>query len=154
VERVTPAWPSDSANWLRADLSVRVADKSPVQGSARVIFEEGFSSLPGPLADAEAEVLKVLQDDQKIQQALTMPTVLLVDAGLTGMSTFRPLQVWAERLDLLLPDDTPFVGIAVMMPELTSPDAALAVVTRHTADPADVAAVRKLAVDLGLTAPA
>lgn len=81
-----------------------------------------------------------------------MPTVLLVDAGLTGMSALRPLQVWAQRLDLLLPDDTPFVGIAVMMPELTSPDAALAVVTRRTADPADVAAVKKLAADLGLTA--
>jgi hypothetical protein len=81
-----------------------------------------------------------------------MPTILLVDAGLTGMSAFRPLQVWAQRLDLLLLDDTPFVGIAVMMPELTSPDASFAVVTRHTADRAEVAAVKKLAADLGLIA--
>ena len=92
-------------------------------GSARVIFEEGFSSLPGPLDDAEAEVVKVLQDEQKIQQALAVPTILLVDVALTGMSVFRPMNVWAQRLNVLLPTDTPFVGIAVMMPELISPDA-------------------------------
>lgn len=119
-------------------------------GSARVIFEEGFTSLPGPLDDAEAEVLKVLQDEQKIQQALAMPTILLVDAALTGMSVFRPMNVWAQRLNVLLPKDTPFVGIAVMMPELISPDAPLALVTRPGIDPATLAAVKKLAADLDL----
>ncbi len=132
------------------NLSVRVADRSPVPGSARVIFEEGFSSLPGPLDDAEAEVVKVLQDEQKIQQALTMPTILLVDAALTGMSVFRPINVWAQRLDVLLPTDTPFVGIAVMIPQLTRPDAPLALVTRAGIDSATLAAVKKLAADLGL----
>jgi len=135
------------------ELSVRLADKSPVEGSARVIFEEGFFSLPASLLDAETEVLKVLGDEQKIHQALAMPTVLLVGAALTGMSVFRPLHVWAQRLNLLLPDDTPFVGIAVMMPELTSPDAPLAMVTRPSADLGDIAAVQKLARDLGLTEP-
>jgi len=132
------------------NLSVRVADRSPVPGSAKVIFEEGFSSLPGPLDDAEAEVLKVLQDEQKIQQALAMPTILLVDAGLTGMSVFRPMNVWAQRLNLLLPTSTPFVGIAVMMPELISPDAPLALVTRPGIDSSTLAAVKKLSADLGL----
>jgi hypothetical protein len=132
------------------NLSVRVADRSPVPGSARVIFEEGFSSLPGPLDDAEAEVVKVLQDEQKIQQAFAMPTLLLVDAALTGMSMFRPINVWAQRLNVLLPTDTPFVGIAVMMPELIRPDAPLALVTRQGIDSATLAAVKKLAADLGL----
>ena len=132
------------------NLSVRVADRSPVPGSARVIFEEGFFSLPGPLDDAEAEVVKVLQDEQKIQQALAMPTILLVNAALTGMSVFRPMNVWAQRLNVLLPTDTPFVGIAVMMPELISPDAPLALVTRPGIDSATLAAVKKLAADLGL----
>jgi hypothetical protein len=132
------------------NLSVRVADRSPVPGSARVIFEEGFTSLPGPLDDAETEVVKVLQDEQKIQQALAMPTILLVDAALTGMSVFRPMNVWAQRLNVLLPTDTPFVGIAVMMPELISPDAPLALVTRPGIDSATLAAVKKLAADLGV----
>ncbi len=132
------------------NLSVRVANGSPVPGSARVIFEEGFFSLPGSLDDAEAEVVKVLQDEQKIQQALAMPTILLVDAALTGMSVFRPMNVWAQRLNALLPTDTPFVGIAVMMPELISPDAPLALVTRPGIDPVIFTAVKKLAADLGL----
>lgn len=65
-----------------------------------------------------------------------MPTILLVDAALTGMSVFRPMNVWAQRLNVLLPTDTPFVGIAVMMPELISPDAPLALVTRPGIDSA------------------
>jgi hypothetical protein len=56
VTRLDQPWAATPA----LDLSVRVAGKSPVQGSARVIFEEGLFSLPGPLADAEDEVLKVL----------------------------------------------------------------------------------------------
>ena len=119
-------------------------------GSSRVIFEEGFSSLPGPLDDAEAEVVKVVQDEQKIQQALAMPIILLVDAALTGMSVFRPMNVWAQRPNVQLPADSPFVGIAVMMPELISPDAPLALVTRPGIDSATLAAVKKLAADLGL----
>ena len=134
----------------KLNLSVRIADRSPVPGSAKVIFEEGFFSLPGSLDDAEAEVVKVLQDEQKIQQALAMPTILLVDAALTGMSAFRPINVWAQRLKVLLPTDTPFVGIAVMMPELTSPDAPLALVTRAGLDSGTQAAVKKLSADLGL----
>jgi hypothetical protein len=59
------------------NLSVRVTDKSPVRGSAQVIFEEGLFALPAGLADAEAEVIRVLNDEQKIQQALAMPTLLL-----------------------------------------------------------------------------
>ena len=94
--------------------------------------------------------MKVLQDEQKIQQALTMPTILLVDAALTGMSVFRPMNVWAQRLNVLLPTDTPFVGIAVMIPELISPDAPLALVTRPGIDLTTLAAVKKLAADLGL----
>jgi hypothetical protein len=132
----------------RLNLSVRVADRSPVPGSARVIFEEGFSPLPGPLDDAEAEVVKVLQDEQKIKQALAMSTILLFGAALTGTSAFRPMNVWAQRLNVLLPTDTPFVGIAVMMPELSSPDAPLALVTRPGIDSAILAAVEKLAAGL------
>jgi hypothetical protein len=66
------------------------------------------------------------------------------------MSVFRPMKVWAQRPSVLLPTDTPFVGIAVMMPELISPAAPLALVTRPGIDSATLAAVKKLAADPGL----
>jgi hypothetical protein len=132
------------------DLSVRITERSPVEGSAHVIFEEGFFALPASLADAEAEVIKVLNDAQKIQQARAMPTILLVDAGMTGMAVFRPPHIWAQRLGQLLPSDTPFVGIAVMMPELTRADAPIALATRPGVEPATLTAVQKLSADLGL----
>jgi hypothetical protein len=138
------------ATTLRLDLSVRITGRSPVQGSAHVIFEEGFFALPASLADAEAEVLKVLNDAQKIQQALAMPTILLVDAGMTGMAVFRPPRIWAQRLGELLPPDTPFVGIAVMMPEMTRADAPIALATRPGVEPITLVAVQKLGADLGL----
>ena len=138
------------ATTAQLDLSVRITERSPVQGSAQVIFEEGFFALPASLADAEAEVLKVLNDAQKIQQALALPTILLVDAGMTGMAVFRPPHIWTQRLGQLLPPDTPFVGIAVMMPELTQADAPIALATRPGVEPVTLGAVQKLSADLGL----
>ena len=146
VTRLEQSW----ATTPQLDLSVRIADRSLVQGSSRVIFLEGFQSVPGNLQDAEAAVVKALEDEQKIRQALARPTILLVDAAVTGMSSFRPPRVWAQRLGSLLPNTTPFVGIAVMIPVLTSPDAPIALATRPSADPQDVLAVQELGRDLGL----
>ncbi|MFJ2833698.1 hypothetical protein ACIPC1_40195 [Streptomyces sp. NPDC087263] len=121
---------------------------------SRVIVTNGFwGSEPGPhLTDAENEVLAVLEDKQKVRQAESMPTVLLIAAARTGMAWIRPPHVWAQRLAMRLPNTTPFVGIGVMAPTLTDPDVGISLGVRANLSDKDRRAVDELVGRLGLTA--
>lgn len=108
---------------------------------------------PGPhLADVEDQVRAVLGDDQKLRQAGTRPTILLLDVARTGLAYMRSGRMWAQRLAEMVPDTTPFVGIAVMTPTLDDPDVGISLGVRANLSDADRAAVDDLARRLGLTA--
>ena len=128
-------------------LSVRVLQQTPI--GSRVLIEGGWE-LSGHLQDAEAEVLAVLGDEQKIRQAESMPTLLLIDAARMGISWIRPPHIWARQLADRLPDDTPFVGVGVMIPTLVRDDAEVCLAVRPNAPETAMAAVRDLAGKLGL----
>ncbi|MFE4976448.1 hypothetical protein ACFRAR_30645 [Kitasatospora sp. NPDC056651] len=146
VTRLEQSWAATP--WL--DLAVRVFNESnPLVAGPHVVVENGFD-LGNHLRDVEAEVLKVLSDEQKIKQAEARPTILLVDAARTGNAWMRPEQIWARRLADLLPQDTPFVGVAVMIPRLDRADAPISIALRGNAPAEDLDAAKKLAVDLGL----
>jgi hypothetical protein len=131
-------------------ISVRIFQQPPAPGSSRVVIEGGWE-LSGHLQDVESEVLAVLRDEQKVNQAEAMPTVLLVDAARTGMAWIRPPHIWARSLADQLPDDTPFIGVGVMIPTLDSPDASISLALRANVPAEDMAAAHRLAQDLGLT---
>ncbi|MGV4985792.1 hypothetical protein ACVB8X_07020 [Streptomyces sp. NRAIS4] len=120
---------------------------------SRIIVTGGFwGAEPGPhMMDVEDEVLAVLNDDQKLRQANTRPTILLFDAARTGMAWVRSEPVWAQRLAMRLPDTTPFVGVAVMTPKLDDPDVVISLGVRENLSDQDRAAVDDLARCLGLT---
>ena len=130
------------------ELRIRVLDQEPM--GSHVMVEGGWE-LSGHLQDAAGAVLQVLQDDQKIAQAKTMPTILLVDAARVGMSWMPSPQSWAERLAEGLPADSHFVGVGVMIPTLDHKDASLAITLRSNAPEQAVKDGLQLAKDLGLT---
>ncbi|MBY8879463.1 hypothetical protein K7862_17735 [Streptomyces sp. PLK6-54] len=130
-------------------LTVRVFE-APAEAGTSVVVEDGFE-LSGHLEDVEGQVLAVLNDEQKVKQAEARPTILLVDIARTGMSWMRSPMSWAPRLAELLPDDTPFVGVGVMLQTLDNADVPISFALRANADAADLDAAKKLAVDLGLT---
>ncbi len=130
------------------DLHIRVLDQEPV--GSHVMVEGGWK-LSGHLQDAAGAVLQVLQDDQKIAQAKTMPTILLVDAARVGMSWMPSPQSWAARLSEGLPAGSDFVGVGVMIPTLDHKDAPLAITVRFNAPKQAVTDGLQLARDLGLT---
>ncbi len=111
-------------------------------------------TLSGHLQDVEAKVLAVLTDEQKVRQAHAMPTILLVDAARTGMAWIRPPHIWAARLAEQLPQDTPFVGVGLMIPTLDNPDASFSIALRPNAPEEPLPAARKLIHDLGSAAGA
>ncbi|MGW2932636.1 hypothetical protein ACWDA7_12400 [Streptomyces sp. NPDC001156] len=122
-------------------------------GSRVVVTNHFWGNEPGPhLMDAEDQVRAVLEDTQKTRQAESMPTILLVDAARTGMAWIRSPQVWAQRLAMLLPDTTPFVGVAVMIPTLDDPDVGISLGLRVNLSDKDRHAVNELVGCLGLTA--
>lgn len=129
-------------------LSVRIFPQPPI--SSHVLVEGGWQLSPH-LEDVEGEVLAVLDDEQKIRQAETMPTILLVEAARAGMAWIRPPHIWAPRLADRLPADTPFIGIAVMVPTLDAADAGISMALRANAPAEALAAARALAEDLGMT---
>nr|BEK65024.1 hypothetical protein KPHV_22510 [Kitasatospora purpeofusca] len=146
VTRLEQPWAATS----QLDLAVRVFNDSvPLVPGPHVVVENGFE-LSGHLQDVESEVIKVLSDEQKIKQAESRPTVLLVDAARTGNAWMRSGQIWARRLADLLPQDTPFVGVAVMIPTLDKADAPIFIALRGNASPEALDAAKKLAADLGL----
>lgn len=79
-----------------------------------------------------------------------MPTIRLVDAARTGSAYIRSPKIWARRLEMLLPDTTPFVGAAVMTPTLDDPDVGVSLGLRANLSDQDRAAVDELTRRLGL----
>ncbi|WP_159049540.1 hypothetical protein, partial [Streptomyces sp. NRRL WC-3618] len=104
-----------------------------------------------PTPSADRHETSRLEDEQKLRQANTKPTILLFDAARTGMAWIRPHPVWAQRLAMLLPDTTPFIGAAVMTPTLDDPDVGISLGVRANLTDHEHAAVNELARRLGLT---
>ncbi|KOG29518.1 hypothetical protein ADK35_02170 [Streptomyces viridochromogenes] len=149
VTEVDQSW----AARKRLLLSIGIYQADDLPNGSRVVTTNGFwGAEPEPhLVDAENQILAVLGDQQKIRQAESMPTILLVDAARTGMAWIRPPQVWAQRLAMLLPDTTPFIGIGVMIPSLHDPDVGISLGVRANLSDNDRQAVDELADRLRLS---
>ncbi|QOV43028.1 hypothetical protein [Streptomyces chromofuscus] len=149
VTEVDQPWAARKRLLLR--VGIHHADDLP--NGSRVAVTNGFwGSEPGPhLMDTEDQVRAVLEDEQKIRQAESMPTILLVDAARTGAAYIRSPAVWAQRLATLLPDTTPFVGAAVMIPTPDDPDVGISLGVRANLSDKDRRAVDELAGRIGLT---
>ncbi|MFD3931760.1 hypothetical protein [Streptomyces sp. NPDC058614] len=134
-------------------IHVGVHQAPDLTNGSRIIVTGGFwGNEPGPhMMDVEDAVLAVLEDDQKLRQANTRPTILLFDAARTGMAWIRSGRVWAQRLAIRLPDTTPFVGAAVMTPKLDDPDIGISLGVRENLSDQDRASVDELARRLGIT---
>ncbi|WLW55247.1 hypothetical protein [Streptomyces sp. YU58] len=150
--KVTPVDQPWSAR-KRLLLHVGIRQAADPTGGSLIIVTGGFwGSEPGPhLMDAEAQVLAALHDEQKIRQAKSMPTILLVDVARTGSAYIRSPKVWAQRLEMLLPETTLFVGAAVMTPSLDDPGVGISLGVRANLSDTDRRAVDELTCRLGLT---
>ncbi|MEU0226203.1 hypothetical protein ABZ177_17815 [Streptomyces sp. NPDC006284] len=149
VTEVDQPWAARPRLLLR--IGIHQAGDLP-RGSRVVVTNCFWGSEPGPhLLDTEDEVRAILENEQKVRQAESMPTILLIDAARTGAAYIRSSAVWAQRLATLLPDTTPFVGAAVMIPTLDNPDASISLGMRATLSAKDRRAVHELAGRLGLT---
>lgn len=133
----------------RLSFTVRWFPQPPGTTDSSVLVEGGFE-LTNHLHDVESEVIAVLADPQKKAQAEAMPTILLVDSARAGLSWIRPPHIWARRLADRLPENTPFIGMAVMIPTLGNADTPMAMALRSSADSADLAAAQRLIKDLGM----
>ncbi|MFF7986951.1 hypothetical protein ACFZDK_49095 [Streptomyces sp. NPDC007901] len=149
VTEVEQPWSARKRLLLK--ISIHEADNLP-NGSLVTVVNGFWDSEPGPhMLDTEAQVLAALHDEQKIRQAQAMPTILLVDVARTGSAYIRSPRVWAQRLETLLPDTTPFVGVAVMVPSADDPDVGISLGLRSNLSDQDRAAVDELTRRLGLT---
>ncbi|MEV7789675.1 hypothetical protein AB0O72_30480 [Streptomyces sp. NPDC088106] len=136
---------------LLLNIGISQGDYLP-NGSLVTAFGGFWDAEPGAhLRDVEGEVLAALEDEQKVRQTDTRPTILLFDAARTGMAWIRSGRIWAQRLAMRLPDTTPFVGAAVMTPKLDDPDVGISLGMRENLSDQDRAAVDELAHRLGLT---
>lgn len=117
----------------KLQIAVQIVPAKPPALGSRV-FIEGGEALTGHLTNVESEVITVLTaDEQKANQAASMPTLLLVDVARTGLSWIRPERVWAQMLAARLPESTPFIGAAVMVPRLDRHTVEIAVAARPSA---------------------
>lgn len=131
-------------------IVVQIVPGKPLLPGQRV-FIEGGEALTGHLTNVESEIITVLTaDEQKANQAASMPTLLLVDVARTGLSWIRPERVWAQMLAARLPENTPFIGAAVMVPRLDSPTVEIAMAARPNAAATEESLLRTLAGQLGL----
>ncbi len=67
------------------------------------------------------------------------------------MGWMRPEDVWAGRLVELLPPDSPFIAVGVIIPRLDSNDPPWDLAVRKTVPAHDLAVLDKITVALGLT---
>jgi hypothetical protein len=107
------------------------------------ITMESTGPLLGPTMTAiENVVLAILDDPRKRRQGLSMPAVLLIDLARLGNAWLRPLDEWAARLARSLPQDCPYVAMAVTIADLHQVDIPLGVAMRPTATEAQRARVK------------
>ncbi|MFF8968677.1 hypothetical protein [Streptomyces sp. NPDC014995] len=133
-------------------IAVQIIETAAPPTGRRVVTSTG-GTLSGHFQDLEKKVLEVLNEDQKRQQAMSIPTILLVEASQTGLAWMRPQQTWATRLASQLPESTPFRGVGVMISSLDSPDVSLSIGVHPNISLADASAIQGLAKDLGLSGP-
>jgi hypothetical protein len=76
------------------------------------------------------------------------PSVLLVDLARLGSASFRPLNVWASSLAKLIPDDCPFLALAVTVADLHHVDIPLEYALRSNTSAAQQLLVKSLFDDL------
>jgi hypothetical protein len=133
----------------RLTITVRFLPQPADVAESSVVVEGGWE-LTSHLSDVESEVIAVLNDPQKVAQANAMPTILLVDAARTGLSWIRPPSIWARRLADRLPAGTSFVGVAVMIPTLDSPDVAIALALQENLPTQQMADINALTDALGM----
>ncbi|MGW4908120.1 hypothetical protein [Streptomyces sp. NPDC004270] len=133
-------------------IAVQIIETDTPPTGRRVITHTG-GTLSGHFQDLEKQVLKVLNDGQKIRQAETMPTILMVEASRSGLAWMRPQQTWATRLAEQLPSSTPFRGVGLMISSLDSSDVSLSIGVRPNVSTEDASAIHGLAQDLGLSGP-
>ena len=119
--------PWSSSPTLRIEIVVESAPDTISQ--SQLSIETGALLTPY-LKDIEDEIWKVLEDDQKRNQAASMNTILLVDITLTGKPGFRSAHVWSDQLAGTFPEDCPFIGVGIVLQDLVSPRANIAVAFR------------------------
>jgi hypothetical protein len=134
----------------RLPLVLQIFPQPPFLAGQRVFIEGGWA-LAEHLPDAEAEIIAILTDEQKVGQAASMPTILLVDIARAGLSWIRPERIWAQLLAARLPDDTSFIGVAVMVSRIDNPTVDFALAMRANVPERSSADARNLARALGLT---
>lgn len=118
VERVV----RDPANGVEVGLQAQVLPVPSLGSGVRITWETVSADLTAPMAAVESQLALVLQDERKLRQASVMPCLLAVDIARLGSGWMRPPGVWAGRLAQLIPDDWPFIGLAVFAPSLHTSD--------------------------------
>jgi hypothetical protein len=144
--------PQPWASRPRLVIAVQIVELERPPTGRRVITST-CGTLTGHFQDLEKEVLVALSNEQKIRQAQSVPTILLVEASRTGLAWMRPQRTWATRLAEQLPAETPFRGIGLMISSLDSPDVSLSIGVHSNISPRDAFAIEALARDLGLAGP-
>lgn len=100
------------------------------------------------------EVIAVVDDDAKVKQAGSMPCVLVCDVMDLGLAWMSDRASWANGLAVRLPEDYPFVAVAVTACDLLSPTSNYAIAIAPSATDHVRAAVTQLAERLAMTMPA
>lgn len=139
------------ATAAKPSVRVQIFPHPPLVESQRVSIQNAFVTT-GHFTDIENEIVAVLTSDvQKGAQAQSIPTVLLIDIGRTGMSWIRPERIWAAMLAARIPATTPFVGVAVMIPRITDRDVVISLALRNNISEQERTAAESLTELLRLT---
>jgi hypothetical protein len=99
-------------------ITVQVLPVPALAFGHRITWDMTSDDLAPSLEPVKDSVLGVLRDPQKIAQAQSMPTILVVDISRLGIGWLRPPQVWATVLTAELPEECPFIGVATMTTSL------------------------------------
>ncbi len=134
---------------------IAAADVLPVPSlggqGLRITLESTGGLLEPTMTAIEDEILAILDQPAKARQGRSKPSLLLVDFARLGNAWLRPLDIWAKRLARRLPEDCPFLAVAVTNADLHQNDLALAAALRPELTAGERAVVIRTLADLGLS---
>ncbi|MDP2288149.1 MAG: hypothetical protein Q8M73_06235 [Actinomycetota bacterium] len=115
-------------------LTVDVSDASDMGEDSKVRVEVESPALARTMEQVELAILSKTRDAQKLEQARSMPTIIVVESSDVGYAWMRSMATWEAVLRTWMTPEFPFLGIGLVQRNILVPGLGYAFVLNPHAD--------------------
>ncbi|MDO8731929.1 MAG: hypothetical protein Q7L55_05065 [Actinomycetota bacterium] len=115
-------------------LAIEIAQKPDDNDASHVKVEVESAALARTMEHVEEALLAKTRDQQKIEQARSMPTILLIESSDVGYAYMRSAATWEAVLRTWMSAELPFLGVGLVQRNVLAPGMGFTIVLNPHAD--------------------